>query len=92
MITGNRWAWHLEEKLSLSTPHHRRNITCYNVTNILEYCHACKMVASNGTLHVIISTDINEIRVTSDGSQLRISSARDEHIAVKDQHRHYRHM
>ena len=71
MIIGTRWAWHFHPyKYTILG-----GITCYNVTDILEYSHARKMVASNGTLHVTISTNINEIKVTSDGSQLRISSA-----------------
>ena len=81
VIADISWAWHLEARPSLkyTTPGGSPTITCYNVTGsirVLPRNSRWYKIASDGALQQI-STDRNE-RVRSDGSQLRISSARDE--------------
>ena len=81
VITGISWAWHLETRPSLkyTTLGGNPTITCYNITsNTRVPSHDLRWykIVSNGELQPV-STDRNE-RVRSDGSQLRISSARDE--------------
>ena len=80
MATGTSWAWHLAARPSLkyTTPGGSPTITCYNVTStkVLPRDSRWYKITPDGTLQQI-STDSNE-RVRSDGSQLRISSARDE--------------
>ena len=78
---GISWAWHLEARPSLkyTTLGGSPTITCYNVTSntaTLPHNSRWYKIDSNGVLQQL-PTDTNE-RVRSDGSQLRISSARDE--------------
>ena len=75
------FAWNLEARPSLkyTTQGGSPTITCYNVTGsteVLPRDSRWYKITSNGALQQI-STDRNE-RVRSDGSQLRISSAREE--------------
>ena len=78
--SDNSWAWHLEARPSLkyTTLGGSPTITCYNVTStrVLPRNSTWYEIASNGALQQL-PTDTNE-RVRSDGSQLRIVSARDE--------------
>ena len=80
VCTGTSWGWHLAARPSLkyTTPGGSTTITCYNVTDtkVLPRHSRWYKITSNGTLEQI-STNRNE-RVRSDGSQLRISSAREE--------------
>ena len=81
-FTGTSWAWHLEAMPSLkyTTLGGNPTITCCNVTmastTTLPHNSRWYKIASSGTLQQL-PTDTNE-RVKSDGSQLRISSARNE--------------
>ena len=79
--SGNSWAWHLEARPSLkyTTLGGSPTITCYNVnsnTAALPRNSRWYKIASNGVLQQL-PTATNE-RARSDGSQLRIISARNE--------------
>ena len=78
--SGTSWARHLEARPSLkcTTLGGSPTITCYNVTSTraLPRDSRWHKIASNGVLQQL-PTDTNE-RVRSDGSQLRITSARNE--------------
>ena len=78
--TGTSWGWHLEARppIKYTTVGGSPTITCYNITatTTLPYNSRWYKIGPNGTLQQL-PTDSNE-GVRSDGSQLRISSARNE--------------
>ena len=78
--TGTSWGWHLEARppIKHTTVGGSPTITCYNITTTTTLPHDSRWykIASNGALQQLPAGS-NE-RVRSDGSQLRISSARNE--------------
>ena len=77
---GTSWGWHLEARpfLKYTTVGGSPTMTCYNITSTTTLPHDSRWykIAFNSTLQQL-PTNSNE-RVRSDGSQLRISSARKE--------------